>query len=160
MDDHLFTRRVFLGGAALATTGLLASPGLAAPASEPSFVMWHNPGCGCCLHWGQRMEAAFGRKLPVIEAADLPAIKRARGVPADLESCHTALVHGYVIEGHVPPADIQRLIKSRSKTVRGLAVPGMPAGSPGMDVGHDRREPYKVYAFDARGRRSVFVAHG
>jgi hypothetical protein len=81
-------------------------------------------------------------------------------VPADLESCHTALVHGYVIEGHVPPADIQRLIKSRSKTVRGLAVPGMPAGSPGMDVGHDRREPYKVYAFDAQGRRSVFAAHG
>jgi hypothetical protein len=122
--------------------------------------MWHNPGCGCCLEWGKRMEAAFRRKLPVIEAADLAAIKRVRGVPADLESCHTALVHGYVIEGHVPPADIQRLIRSKSRIVRGLAVAGMPAGSPGMDVGHNQRQPYKVMAFGAGGRRSVFASHG
>jgi len=156
--DETFTRRAFVGGAAAAATVLAAAPGLAAPA--PSFVMWHNPGCGCCLEWAKRMEAAFGRTLPVIEAADLPAIKRARGVPADLQSCHTALIHGYVIEGHVPPADIHRLIRSRGRAVRGLAVPGMPAGSPGMDVGHNRREPYQVIAFDAQGRRSVFASHG
>jgi hypothetical protein len=106
------------------------------------------------------MEAAFKRKLPVIEAADLAAIKRSRGVPADLHSCHTALVSGYVIEGHVPPADIQRLIKSKSRIVTGLAVAGMPAGSPGMDVGHNHRQPYKVIAFGAGGRRSVFASYG
>jgi hypothetical protein len=122
--------------------------------------MWHNPGCGCCLEWGKRMEAAFKRRLPVIEAADLAAIKRARGVPDDLHSCHTALVHGYAIEGHVPPADVRRLIASKSRTIRGLAVPGIPAGSPGMDVGHNHRQPYKVFAFAPGGRRSVFASHG
>jgi hypothetical protein len=153
----IVSRRSFSAGLAMAI--FLGEKSFAA-APAPSFVMWHNPGCGCCLEWGKRMEAAFGRKLPVIEAADLAAIKRARGVPADLQSCHTALVHGYVIEGHVPPADIQRLIRSRSSIIRGLAVPGMPAGSPGMDVGHNKREPYKVYAFDAKGRRSVVASHG
>jgi hypothetical protein len=157
--DQLHSRRLFLGGAgAAATLALLPGVGLAAPA--PSFVMWHNPGCGCCLEWGKRMEAAFKRRLPVIEAADLAAIKRARGVPDDLHSCHTALIHGYVVEGHVPPADIQRLIASKSRTIKGLAVPGMPAGSPGMDVGHNHRQPYKVFGFGAGGRRSVFASHG
>jgi hypothetical protein len=65
-----------------------------------------------------------------------------------------------VVEGHVPPADIQRLIRSRSKLIRGLAVPGMPMGSPGMDVGHDRRDPYQVISFNSRGQRSVFARHG
>lgn len=157
--SEVFDRRMVLGGAA-AATGLLLSGRAALAAAPPSFVMWHNPGCGCCLHWAKRMEAAFKRKLPVIEAVDLAAIKQSRGVPDDLRSCHTALVHGYVVEGHVPPADIQRLISSRTKIVRGLAVPGMPAGSPGMDVGHNHREPYKVIAFDRSGRRSVFASHG
>jgi hypothetical protein len=106
------------------------------------------------------MEAAFARKLPIVEAADLAAVKRMRGVPAGLESCHTALVHGYTIEGHVPPADIRRLIASRNRTIRGLAVSGMPAGSPGMDVGHNHREPFKVFAFAANGQRSVFASYG
>jgi hypothetical protein len=155
----LHNRRTFLAGAGATAAALLAGgPALAAPA--PSFVMWHNPGCGCCLQWAKRMEAAFKRKLPVIEAADLAAIKKSRGVPEDLQSCHTALINGYVVEGHVPPADIQRLIASKSKVIRGLAVPGMPAGSPGMDVGHSRREPYKVMAFAANGRRSVFASYG
>jgi hypothetical protein len=155
----LHDRRTLLAGAGAAAVAMLVGgPALAAPA--PSFVMWHNPGCGCCLQWAKRMEAAFKRKLPVIEAADLAAIKKSRGVPDDLHSCHTALIHGFVVEGHVPPADIQRLIASKSKVVRGLAVPGMPAGSPGMDVGHSRREPYKVMAFAANGRRSVFASYG
>ena len=153
------TRRRFLATAGAAVAGLWFGRSAAA-APEPSFVMWHSPGCGCCLQWVKRMEAAFGRKLPVIEAADLAAVKKARGVPADLQSCHTAMIHGYVIEGHVPPADIQRLIASRSKAVRGLAVPGMPLGSPGMDVGHNQRQPYKVIAFAPNGRRSVFANHG
>ena len=152
-----FNRRLVLKGVGALAALTTAGPVLAAPA--PHFVMWHSPGCGCCLEWGKRIEAAFKRKLPVIEA-DMAAIKRARSVPDDLHSCHTALIGGYVVEGHVPPADIQRLIRSRSRIVRGLAVPGMPAGSPGMDVGHARREPYKVFAFGNRGQRSIFAAHG
>ena len=149
-------RRFFLGAAAW--TALLPMARLvAAPAN--SFVMWHSPGCGCCLEWAKRMETAFKRKLPIVEAPDMSRIKRAQGVPAELQSCHTALIHGYAVEGHVPPGDIQRLVRSRSTLVRGLAVPGMPAGSPGMDVGHSRRDPYQVIAFAPNGRRSVFARY-
>ena len=156
--SQIFDRRLFLGAAGAAAGAVLVGrAACAAPA--PSFVMWHNPGCGCCLEWARRMEAAFKRKLPVIEAPDMAAIKNARGVPEDLRSCHTALVHGYAIEGHVPPRDILRLIKSRSRIVRGLAVPGMPAGSPGMDVGHNHKQPYQVFAFGHGGKRSVFGSY-
>jgi hypothetical protein len=154
--NTLVDRRLFLGAAA--ATAFAPAALLAAPAD--SFVMWHSPGCGCCLEWAKRMETAFKRKLPIVEAPDMHRIKRAQGVPEGLHSCHTALIHGYAIEGHVPPADIQRLVRSKSKLVRGLAVPGMPAGSPGMDVGHNRRDPYQVIAFAANGRRSVFARYG
>lgn len=133
--------------------------GSAAMAAAPGFLMWRDPGCGCCTEWAKRMEAAFGRKMAVVNRPDMAAIKRARGVPAALQSCHTAAVHGYTIEGHVPPADIKRLIASGNRRVRGLAVPGMPAGSPGMDVGHSHREAFKVYAFGT-GAPQVFASHG
>lgn len=155
----LLDRRLFLTAAGVAALAGLGGDAHAAK-SAPDFVMWHSPGCGCCLEWAKRVEAAFGRKLPIVEVADIGTVKRARGVPADLASCHTALIHGYVIEGHVPPADIQRLVASRSRIVTGLAVPGMPMGSPGMDVGHGHKEAYNVYAFGADGRRSVFARHG
>lgn len=150
-------RRFFLGALGAAGAAGLAGPAFAAPGG---FVMWHSPGCGCCLEWGKRMEAAFKRKLPIVEVADMHQVKRAQGVPGDLHSCHTALIGGYVVEGHVPPADIQRLIASKSRIIRGLAVPGMPAGSPGMDVGHDRKQPYKVFAFAPGGKRLVFASYG
>ena len=145
-----------IGGAAV----LPLLPGAADAAAPPAFVMWRDPGCGCCLEWAKRIEAAFGRKLPVVNSSSMPAVKKAQGVPSDLQSCHTALIHGVVVEGHVPPEAIKRLIASRRKDVKGLAVPGMPAGSPGMDVGHNVRQPYKVFAFDSSGRRSVFATQG
>jgi hypothetical protein len=149
-------RRTVLAGMGSA---FLISPAFAA-APPGGFVMWHAPGCGCCLEWRKRMQAAFGAPMPIVEAPDMHRIKAAQGVPEGLHSCHTALAGGYVVEGHVPPADIQRLIRSRSKLIRGLAVPGMPMGSPGMDVGHERRDPYEVIAFNSRGQRSVFARHG
>ena len=149
-------RRLLLGGIGAS----LLIPGTAGAAAPADFLMYHSPGCGCCLEWVKRVEATFRRKLAVVETADIAAIKRARGVPDELQSCHTALIGGYVVEGHVPPADIARLVKSRSRIVRGLAVPGMPAGSPGMDVGHNHKQPYKVYAFAPDGRRSVFASYG
>ena len=146
----------FLGGAAAAPF-LLDSASAAPPAG---YVMWRDPGCGCCLEWAKRVETAFGKKLPVVNAPNMAAVKKAQGVPAALHSCHTALIQGVVVEGHVPPEDIKRLIASRRRGVKGLAVPGMPAGSPGMDVGHNHRQRYQVMAFDAAGRHSVFATHG
>jgi hypothetical protein len=146
---------------ALAMLGAAASAPLfpARLLAADSFVMWRDPGCGCCLAWAKRMEAAFGKRLPVVDAADMAAIKRARGVPAALRSCHTALIHGYAVEGHVPPADVRRLIAARTAGITGLAVPGMPLGAPGMEHG-EHRDPYKVFAFGPGRRPSVFAIHG
>ena len=156
--DQTIDRRLFLASVgAAAAAGLVGTAG--AVFTPTQFLMWHAPGCGCCLEWARQMGVALGRKLPVIEAPNLAAIKRARGVPEDLQSCHTAIVAGYVIEGHVPPADIKRLMKSGSRTVRGLAVAGMPHGSPGMETHDHLKQPFKVIAFAANGRRAVYASH-
>ncbi len=151
-------RRLFLASLGAATAAGIAGPA-GAVFTPTQFIMWHRPGCGCCLEWARQMGVALGRKLPIVEAQDLAAIKKARGVPDDLQSCHTAIIAGYVIEGHVPPADIKRLMKSGSRSVRGLAVAGMPHGSPGMETDEDHKQPYKVIAFAANGRRSVFASY-
>ena len=146
----------WLGGAAAAPF----LPAAAQAAAPQGYVMWRDPGCGCCLEWAARIERAFGKKLPVVNSPNMDAVKKAQGVPDDLRSCHTALIQGVVVEGHVPPEDIKRLIALRRNGVRGLAVPGMPAGSPGMDVGHNHRQPYQVIAFGAPRARFVFARHG
>ena len=149
-------RRLFLAGAgalALAPTGALA-------VQAPRLVMWRDPNCGCCGHWAERVQAAFRTPVSIVPTADMAAVKEARGVPRDLWSCHTAMIHGIVVEGHVPPADVQRLMRAPDRRIAGLAVPGMPVGAPGMDVGHSRREPFQVVAFGAGGRRAVFASHG
>ena len=155
---EVIDRRMALGllaGAAAAP--LLSGPAFAAPAE---LTMWRDPGCGCCTHWAKRMESAFGRKMRIVDVPDMAAIKRAQGVPEDLRSCHTALIDGIVVEGHVPPEDVKRLAAKRPAGVRGLAAPGMPVGSPGMDVGHSHREKYEVFAFSAGGKRTLFATHG
>ena len=149
-------RRRALGlvaGAAVLAAGARAS---AAPAPA---TMWRDPGCDCCRGWAGKVEAALGVKLEVVDSPDMAAVKRARGVPQGLQSCHTALIGGFAIEGHVPPEDIKRLIASRPRGVAGLAAPGMPMGSPGMEMG-GHRQPYQVFAFDRAGGRSLFATHG
>lgn len=153
-------RRTFLAasGAGLAC---LALPAAGHAQARGPLTMWKDPACGCCGHWGERIEAAFRQRLQVFPIADMAVVKRRLGVPQDLHSCHTAVIHGLVVEGHVPPADIQRLIAAANRPFRGLAVPGMPLGSPGMDVGHDRRQRYQVIGFGgANNRRAVFATHG
>lgn len=159
MARETIDRRAMIGliGGAAALPLLPAPAGAAAPAG---YVMWRDPGCGCCLEWAKRVETAFGRKLPVVNAPNMAAVKKAQGVPAALHSCHTAIIQGVVVEGHVPPEDIKRLIASRRRGIKGLAVPGMPAGAPGMDVGHNVRQRYQVMAFDGAGRHSPFATHG
>src|SRR4028119_348167 len=99
-----FDRRTFLAGAGALALG---APAAAAAQAQPRLVMWKDPNCGCCTHWADRIQAAFRESVRIVAVADMPALKRARGVPQDLWSCHTASIHGLIVEGHVPPADIR-----------------------------------------------------
>ena len=110
-----------------------------------------DPGCGCCANWIAQLEKA-GFRATVTESRNIDALKDSKGVPRSARSCHTGTVGGYVIEGHVPVADIRRLLKERPAGVAGLAVPGMPAGSPGMEVPGGQVDPYDTIAFDAAGK--------
>ncbi|NIP82706.1 MAG: DUF411 domain-containing protein [Gemmatimonadetes bacterium] len=118
-------------------------------------VVYKSPTCGCCSAWVDHMRASGydveGVDLP--QHSELAARKDEHGVPDDLASCHTAVVDGYVIEGHVPAEVVARLLRERPD-IRGLAVPGMPIGSPGMEGANP--EPYDVIAFDDDGTRSVY----
>jgi len=125
--------------------------------SPTTIAVVKDPGCGCCTKWVEHLEKA-GFKATVRESSEIDALKDSRGVPKAARSCHTGMVGRYVIEGHVPAADIRRLLKERPDVV-GVAVPGMPAGSPGMEVPGGRVAPYDVIAFDKAGRTSVFASH-
>ena len=114
-----------------------------------------SPYCGCCAQWVEHLRRA-GFQIQIVDTEDLNPIARQLGVPDDLRSCHTAVVGGYVIEGHVPAADIRRLLAQRPRGT-GLAVPGMPVGSPGMEQGN-RRQAYNVILFEG-SRRAVFARH-
>ncbi len=118
-------------------------------------TVWKSPWCGCCGHWVKHMEQA-GYTVEVKDVEDLDAVKKLAGVPGDLQSCHTARVGDYTIEGHVPAADIERLLTERPK-VDGLAVPGMPSGSPGMENGE--KDPYDVVTFTRSGETKVFSSY-
>jgi hypothetical protein len=118
-------------------------------------TVYKSPTCGCCGKWAEHMKQA-GFNVTTVEANDVSKIKTERGVPAELSSCHTAVVGGYLVEGHVPASDVQRLLAERPK-VKGLAVPSMPPGSPGMDG--PRRIPYNTLTFDDRGQTTVYERH-
>ena len=119
-----------------------------------------DPNCGCCTAWADRMRATGVFAPTIVEAADMMAVKARLRVPPALASCHTTEIAGYVVEGHVPAPDIVRLLKQRPKGIIGLAVPGMPVGSPGMEVADGRRDRFEVIAFAADGRQSLFARHG
>lgn len=134
--------------------GLLT--GFAPVAQAVEVVVYKSPTCGCCNKWIEHMQAN-GFTVKAQNVADIMPYKNANGVPLALGSCHTAKVDGYVIEGHVPAADIKRLLKERPK-VLGLSVPDMPAGSPGMEQG-SHKERYDVLTFDHTGNTSVYARH-
>lgn len=140
---------------------VLAALALAVPAAAvaaDAIVVHRDPGCGCCGEWARIVKAQFGRTVRIIDDANRPALMKARGVPADLASCHTAIIGGMAFEGHVPIADMERVLAQRPKGVRGLAVAGMPLGSPGMEVPGRPAQSYDVVAFGPGGRR-VFARH-
>lgn len=149
----MHTRRSFV----LAASAVIAAatvPGARAQQALPLVTVYKSPTCGCCGEWVKHMRAnGFG--VETRDVADVTPIRRRYGVPDDLASCHTAILGDYAIEGHVPAADIKRLLREGTKA-QGLAVPGMVAGSPGMEQGAPK--PYTTIVFDERGSK-VFERH-
>jgi len=124
-------------------------------ARAQSVAVVKSPSCGCCALWVEHLRAS-GFEVQVTDSEDLDTNARRLGVPDDLRSCHTASVEGYVLEGHVPASDIRRLLADRPDAI-GLAVPGMPVGSPGMEQGPP--QPFATIMFRRDGRREVFARH-
>ncbi|SHK33076.1 Uncharacterized conserved protein [Roseomonas rosea] len=127
---------------------------LASGTQGPRLEVWKDATCGCCDGWVKHMKAA-GFEATVHDVTDLQAVKAAHGVPDALQSCHTAVVDGYVVEGHVPAADVRRLLAERPRA-KGLSAPGMPPSSPGMDI---PGTPYEVVLFGAPGGDRVWARH-
>ena len=144
-------RRLAIAGAAVLM--LAGSVGISAQGRQATVEVYKSPTCGCCSKWADHLRS-HGFQVRVTDTETVDQLKTKYGVPRQARSCHTALVGGYVIEGHVPAADVQRLLKDRPAVV-GIAVPGMPIGSPGMEGGS--KEAYEVLTFDATGKTTVFA---
>jgi hypothetical protein len=129
------------------------TPGLAQAPKPVPVTVYKSPTCGCCGKWVELMRAA-GFDVTVSDMPDIAPMKDKQGVPTALRSCHTALVGGYAIEGHVPVDLIKKLLKEKPNAA-GLAVPGMPMGSPGMEG--DTKDTYNVVLFDKTGKTSVYA---
>ena len=141
--------------AAMLALGVTTGHGQPAPPPAGKAVtMYKTVGCGCCSVWAEHLRKA-GFKVSSMEVADLDRLKATYGVPRAIQTCHTALVDGYVVEGHVPLDAIQKLLKERPK-VAGIGVAGMPIGSPGMESG-SRHDAYEVVAFDREGKTSTYL---
>ena len=145
INPHVTRRGVLLGSAACTLPS-----GLLFAATEPLVTVHRDPSCGCCSGWVQRLQKA-GFPTKVLDSTDLDAVKTRLGVPDDLAACHTAEVSGYVIEGHVPALALHRFLADKPYAT-GLAVPGMPIGSPGMEG--EKPEAYEVILFGPGSRRS------
>jgi Predicted metal-binding protein len=137
--------------------GLVAALPALASADAAGITVYKDPSCGCCTKWVEHLRAA-GLRPVVHDRSDMDALKDSLGVPPALRSCHTAVAGKYVVEGHVPAADVTRLLAAKPRGVLGLAVPDMPAGAPGMEMS-GRRDAYDVVAFSANGKSSVFARH-
>lgn len=143
-----------LGTLLVLTVVVVEVVGMAAASAD--VVVYKAPGCQCCERWADHLRLS-GLKVAVQGATDLSSLKAKWGVPSDVSFCHTARIGNYTIEGHVPASAIQRLLKERPAIV-GLAVAGMPPGSPGMEAG-SVHQPYDVVAFDREGHVSVYESH-
>jgi hypothetical protein len=123
-------------------------------AKKPQVTVYKSPTCGCCSNWVEHMKAA-GFDVKAMNVDDIDQVKKTYGVPASGSSCHTALVNGYVVEGHVPADAVQKMLREKP-AIAGIAVPGMPAGSPGMEVPGGRKDPYAIMSFDKKGTVAVY----
>ncbi|HEX5775087.1 MAG TPA: DUF411 domain-containing protein [Caulobacteraceae bacterium] len=148
------TRRTIL----LAAAATFFAPAAACAAQAREITIYKTPWCGCCGGWVKRLQAA-GFTTEVVEVQDLAPVRARHGVPFELSSCHTGVAGGYVFEGHVPVADVERVLKEKPKAL-GLAVPGMPIGSPGMEVPNGKPEAFDTLLLLKDGTTKVFARHG
>lgn len=157
--------RILTFGVLIATASLISACQAQSPSDETEteelataheMTVYHDPNCGCCGKWVEHMRAN-GFTVEKVPTTDMNRVKHELGVPRELPSCHTAVVGDYVIEGHVPADDVMRLL-TEQPDARGLSVPGMPLGSPGMEVG-DRRMAYDVILFGNDGQTRVFNSY-
>jgi hypothetical protein len=140
------------------TVALLACSTTTAAQQQSSVIdVYKTPTCGCCRKWVDHLRAN-GFTVRTTDLESTGAVQRRHGVAPEVRSCHTALVGGYVVEGHVPAAEVKRLLKERPR-VAGIAVAGMPTGSPGMEVPGTAPHPYYVVAFDRNGQFTVFATY-
>jgi hypothetical protein len=132
----------------------------AAPADPalPKVLMHRDPSCGCCGAWAEHMRAA-GFEVEIRDEPDMVALKRQLGIPDEHASCHTAEIDGYVVEGHVPAEDVKRFLAEKPEA-KGLLLPGMPLGSPGMEAPGAATKPYTVERLEADGRTTEYATHG
>ena len=137
------------------TTGAAPVSPVTAGEKKPVITVYKDAGCGCCKSWVAHL-IKHGYRVDAKDTPDMTEVNRALGVPDALTACHTAVVNGYLIEGHVPAGDIARLLKEKPK-VAGLAVPGMPMGSPGMEG--PRAQHYQVLSFDKAGKTKIFTSY-
>ncbi len=149
-------RRVLFALGAVAVAGVGGSFFLTpSPTMAEGVVVYKDPSCVCCGRWVDHMRQS-GFAVDVINVEDMEPVKRRAGVPEPMESCHTAHVGGYIVEGHVPAEDVRRMLAERP-AIKGLTVPGMPMSAPGMDS--PEREPYTVLSFNDNGSTGHFASH-
>jgi hypothetical protein len=139
-----------VGVSVAGTVGMQAQP----KPAKVAVTVYKTSTCGCCSKWVEHMKSN-GFEAKAIDVEDIDHVKRANGVPGTMESCHTALVGGYVVEGHVPAASVQRMLREKP-AIAGIAAPGMPVGSPGMEVPNVKPEAFSVMAFDKAGKSTVY----
>jgi len=138
---------------AMVISGALSLQVSLADSDLPVINLFKSPTCGCCAKWADRATEA-GFTVKITDTDDMSRVKKMASVPDRLQACHTASVGGYIVEGHVPLDDVKKLLKTRPK-IKGIAVPGMPAGSPGMEYGNER-QAFKVVTFGGTGPETVF----
>jgi len=152
MINNLIFRRL-VSWVAIAFTILLATTSSVQAANLPEATVYRDPACTCCGAWMKHLQSQ-GFKVKNVPTADMMAFKQEHGITDDLASCHTAIIDGYAIEGHVPGDDIKRLLAEKPD-IKGIAVPGMPVGTPGMEMGN-KKDSYSVVSFDKQGQTKVF----
>lgn len=121
-------------------------------------VMYKNPGCGCCTKWAEHMMKDGEFKIEEVPSPKMAEIKAEAGVPRTLSSCHTAKIGDYIVEGHVPIEDVRRMLKEKPDAI-GISVPGMPIGSPGMEVAGRPADKYDVYLIKKDGSTEIYASH-
>jgi hypothetical protein len=145
--------RTTIGGTAAVLFADLAHA--SAAAAPIKMTVYKDAGCGCCKKWVEHVRQA-GFEVEAHDTSNMDEVKANAGVPAQLQSCHTALVGRYAVEGHVP-ADVIKKMLDEKPNIRGIAVPGMPAGSPGMEIPNGRKERFDIVAFERNGKTRVFA---